>query len=304
MEYMRRLILLLCMLWAGGAIAAEPKILIINSNGAIARYEEIRKEFLAQLGQPAHTVDLQGKEDATASVAAEVARYAPDIIFNIGSQAHQVANEKFKEIRQVFAAVINWRRFPVGEYALGVSNEPMSGMQFSLMRSLFPNLKRIGVLFSPEVNREWVETAAEEAKSWQFDLVTRPITDPSRLRDQLINLLEESDALWLISDPVVLSSKEAVLAIFAGADKLRKPVVAYNELFAQYGAALVVSVDTPTIGRQAAMLAKKILNSPKPAGEKVVSPAGSYVILNRKQVSRYDLKINNDAIDMINRIIE
>ncbi|MEO5334367.1 MAG: hypothetical protein H7839_20320 [Magnetococcus sp. YQC-5] len=298
------LMLLFWMTFPEMANAAEQKVLLINSNSTVKRYVDIQKEFLQQWSGPSQVVDMQGKEDASEKIVDIVKKYQPDVIFNIGSQAHTLANEQFKNIRQVFAAVINWRRFPVGEYALGVSNEPMSGMQFSLMRSLFPNLHRIGVLYNPEVNMEWVEAASQEAKAWQFDILARPITNPSQLRDKLNILLGETDALWLISDPVVLASKEAVQMIFTTADQLRKPVVAYNELFAQYGAVLVVSVDIPTIGRQAAILARKIISGTKSSDEKVVSAAGSYVILNRKQVSRYHIKINNDATDMINKIIE
>jgi putative ABC transport system substrate-binding protein len=119
----------------------------------------------------------------------------------------------------------------------------------------------------------------------------------------LEELLPKIDALWLISDPVIMSDKNTLLEVFRVCDENKMPVFAYHEAFANYGAALIVSVDIPTIGRQAAGIAMEVLSGEK-MEEKVQFPAGSYMVMNLKKVKQYALDYNMNALASVNRIIE
>jgi len=84
---------------------------------------------------------------------------------------------------------------------------------------------------------------------------------------------------------------------------LKRPVFAYDDLFAHYGAVLILSADIPTVGRQAAELAAGIIAN-RVNVEKIQNPAGSQITLNMKKVEEYGIRLDEDALASVNRIIE
>lgn len=93
--------------------------------------------------------------------------------------------------------------------------------------------------------------------------------------------LNNSDAMMVISDPLFLNNENAVKNLFSSAKKEKKPIIAYHELFIQYGATLVISADNPTIGRQIATMIESNLN--KGSIEKIQYPAGTNIVFNKRK---------------------
>ena len=119
----------------------------------------------------------------------------------------------------------------------------------------------------------------------------------------LKELLKEIDALWLISDPVVMSDKKTLIELFKQCDASKIPVLSYHDAFADYGAMVIVSVDNPTTGRQAAAISREVL-SKDIVRKKVQLPAGSHIFFNLKKANEYGLKYREMALSAVNRVIE
>ena len=115
-------------------------------------------------------------------------------------------------------------------------------------------------------------------------------------------LLPDINAFWLIPDPVIMGNKDNLVELLETCDKEKVPVFSYHEALEKYGVTLIVSVDEPTIGRQAAGIALELLRGEK-VGEKVQFPAGSHIILNLKKVSEYGLQYNENSLSAVNQII-
>ncbi|MBC8460123.1 MAG: hypothetical protein H8D67_19220, partial [Deltaproteobacteria bacterium] len=82
-----------------------------------------------------------------------------------------------------------------------------------------------------------------------------------------------------------------------------KPILSYHDAFAEYGAVLIVSVDNPTTGRQAAAISREVLSGDV-VKKKVQLPAGSHIILNLRKANKYGLKYGEMALSVVNQIIE
>ncbi|OGX22704.1 MAG: hypothetical protein A3K54_03580 [Omnitrophica WOR_2 bacterium RBG_13_44_8] len=102
---------------------------------------------------------------------------------------------------------------------------------------------------------------------------------------------------------MIIGDKENLMELFKACEAKKLPVFSYHDSFIDYGALLVVSVDEPTIGRQAAGIAAEILSVGK-IDEKVQYPAGSHIILNLKKVKEYGLHYNDSALSAVNQIVE
>ncbi len=289
---------------SGIAFAGERnRVLILNSNMATEKYSLIHKEFTSSISEEIAELDLGGKEIDTTEIGERIDTINPDIIFCIGSRAYLSAFQTAGDRAIIFSSAINWKRLPMRKNTYGVSSELNSGMELMMYHYFFPDLGRIGVIYSLKHNKEWLKEAIDNGRDLGLTISGRPVTKPEELPKVLVEFLPEVDVLWLVSDPVVISSKESVMEIFRRADSLKKPIYAYSKIFADLGALLVISADVPTMGVQAAGLVHDLLTNNE-IPENVVTPAGSHIILNMKKVKEYGIDLNEEAMDSVNWMIQ
>jgi putative ABC transport system substrate-binding protein len=176
-------------------------------------------------------------------------------------------------------------------------------MQITLFRYVFPDVKKIGVLYSGQYNSQWFNKTRTEAKEMGVEIIGQAVSKTKNSVFALENIIPEINALWLISDPKIMADKKILMDIFSVCEARKIPIFSYHDIFAEYGAVLIVSVDNPTIGRQAAGMVMEVVSGEK-IEEKVQYPAGSHIVLNLKKVKEYGLKYNANALSAVNKIIE
>ncbi len=285
-------------------ISAElNKILLINSNAAVEKYRVVQEEFKKTVPNPIKEVDLGSKKEMNADIAG-MSSYNPDIIYCIGGKAYSLANKHFSDKPIVFSSIINWLRLPrLPRKLYGVSNELHPRMPIFMFRSVFQGIEKIGMLYSPQYTSEWFENTKSQAKELGLEIIGRAVSDKTQTLLILKQLLPDVDAMWIISDPLVMGEKKYLYEILKICDINKTPVFSYHHIFAKLGAVLIVSVDDPTIGRQTANIAMGVLSGDE-IDEKVQFPAGSHVVLNLKKVNDYGLEYNKNALGLINDIIK
>lgn len=299
----------ICLLWAillcPSNLVAEgaEKILALNSDVSIGKYAVAQEEFQKMLPDGVKTVDLGRKKWDGAAIEELLYDEDPDLIYCIGTKAYLLAHKYAGDIPIVFSSMINWLRLPRTDHTYGVSNELHAGMEMLLLRYVFPQIQKVGVLYSQKYTEEWFIQAQKDAVEMGFELVGQEVSEKKQVISRLAQLLKDVDAYWLISDPTLMTDKQDLFDILDICHHAHIPVFSYHEAFASFGAALTVSVDDPTIGRQAAGIAAEILSGAAPA-EKVQFPAGSYIVLNLKRVKEYGVSYNEDALGSINDILE
>jgi len=294
-----------CGLLLPSLISAEstPRILLINSDASVTKYKESQEAFKQVITQPIVEVDLGDKKWESSTIEDLLYDEDPDIIYCIGTKAYLLANKYVPKKNIVFSSIINWLRLPITDKTYGVSNELHAGMEMTLFRLIFPNVQKIGVLYSKKYTEEWFKNAQNQAKEMGVEIIGQAITNKKQNVSALKKLLPTVNAFWLISDPELLSTKEDLLTILQECAAEKTPVFSYHETFAELGATFTVSVDDPTIGRQAAGIVTGVLSGDK-LDNKVQFPAGTYTVLNLKKVKEYGLQYNEGALDTINRIIQ
>jgi len=280
-----------------------PKIMLINSNASVDKYRVAQDEFTKSILSPVLEIDLGAKKWKLAEIEDLLYDEYPDLVYCIGTKAYLLANRYISERNIVFSSIINWRRLPAAKKTYGVSSELNPEMQITLYRYIFPGVKRIGVLYSEKYNKHWFNTAQATSKVMGVEIIGRSLSKRRDTLPALKDLLDEIDALWLISDPVVMSDKNTLIELFKQCDVAKKPILSYHNAFAEYGAVLIVSVDNPTTGRQAAAISREVLSGDL-VRKKVQLPAGSHIILNLKKANEYGLKYGEMALSVVNRFIE
>ncbi len=283
-------------------------ILVINTNQSLDRYRISQDAFLETLKttasdntQTVTAIDLD-KDNAPIDTILDVLNQQHyDAIFCIGAKALGSIDYIDPEAPVFFSSVLNWRRFINQPHYSGIASEVPAEAQFAWFKYFFPEIKKVGVLYSAH-NRKLIQEASKAAEKLSIKLIAEEVASSANLSAHTDNLLPNVDALWLVSDSTVLGSADSAKQLFEIAHSHQTAVFSYNPVFVNMGAVLSISADIATTGRQAALMMNNRLNSSEQTSIKF--PAGSSISLNLKRVQAYSIKLNSNALDSVNYIVE
>ena len=272
------------------------KVLILNSNANIEKYNSVQEEFIKNTKKPYQVLDIEKLSQK------EIKEYFydeyPDIVYTIGSKAYRYANAYIPEKTIFFSSIINHNRLDINENRYGVSNELHSGMHLTIIKSLFHETQTLSLIYS-DYTKDLFENFKTHASQIGIKIIGEKITNDDSIE---IENIQQTDGLILIADPVLLKDEQRVMKLFEDMKKTRKPIFAYHDLYIKFGASLVVSADNPTIGRQVAYMMQ--LFNDKKEFTKIQIPMGTNVIFNKKMVENLGIHYNMDAISVVNKVIE
>lgn len=305
-----KILILLTSLFVNIGFAQQNKVLIINTDNALSRYRQMSAEFSKVLEKEHYqTIELNmgayNTTDAEAYLEKLIQSEEPVAVYCIGSKAYLLAKDRTKEIPLFFSAAINWKRLGANDKTYGVTSELSPEQELMILRDLFPNIKKIGLLYNNEMNREYVEAIKEKSATFNMQLIEQDVGSNSgkeEIKAALDNLLGKIDLFWMISDPVTLDTKEIIDQILLAATQQHKPVYAYSDVYIKYGAVLAVSADGSVIGRQVANMVLMLIEN-KSLATPIQRPLGSEISLNLCVVEQLGITLNKYALDSVNTIV-
>jgi len=276
------------------------KVLVLNSNDTVVKYKETIDAFSKEFKEPFLLYNIANKSDNT--IKEYLYDEYPDVIYTVGAKAYQYAYEYLPEKEIYFSTIVNWKRLMKAEHTNGVSNELHSGMHLTLIKSIFSDVKNIGVIYSV-YTKDIVKDFQINSQSLDINIVPYKIDNTTINEESFHMLLNKVDAIIVIPDPVLLNKQAIVKKLFHTSKKRKKAIFAYHELFLDYGALLSISIDNPTTGRQ---IARMIQNDTKTNNKKysVKYPAGTKVIFNKKEALNQNILFNKNITSLVNEIKE
>jgi len=301
------LLLVSCANITNTKIAAEPsvsRILVVNTNNSVERYQVAQKAFMETLkGGNISTLDLEKDNHPVDTLQDVLNEQSYDAIYCIGAKALGSIDYIDPDTPVIFSSVLNWRRFSSQPNYYGVASEIAPEAQLTWFKYFFPETKKIGVIYSAN-NQKLIHHVINSVDNLSMQVIAEKINSQDQLAIKVKELLPKVDALWLISDPIVLASTSNAKRLFESATSQNIPIFAYNSFFVEMGAALSISADLPTTGRQAAMIVRKVIKNTVKQGDSVQFPAGSNISLNLKKVRTYKMMLNESALDSVNEIVD
>jgi putative tryptophan/tyrosine transport system substrate-binding protein len=274
-------------------------VLVINSNSNVKKYNDAVEEFGKNFHSPFKTLDISDKN--TQEIKNSLYDEYPDIVYAIGAKAYQYANHYIPEKEIYFSSIVDWKRMGINDHHYGVSNELYSGMQLTLIKTIFSDVKTIGIVYSQHT-QNMVHDLTQNGSELGIRINSIKIDKESVPSIAFDDFIGENDAILIIPDPLFIQNEKGVETLFASAKRGKKPIIAYHELFLHYGATLVISADNPTIGRQIAAMIDEG-NTPD-RGENVQFPAGTHIIFNKIEGEKIGIPISPDILSIATEIIE
>lgn len=136
--------------------------------------------------------------------------------------------------------------------------------QLKLLVKCFPNIKKIGVLYSnSELNSvSQVNEIEKQAKKLGLIVVRGGATNSSEIPQVAKNVLERVDALYIPTDNLMVAN---ISYLIDEANKVKKPLIASEPSSVKQGALFSYGVDYYELGKKTGSILLEILNGKKPS---------------------------------------
>jgi len=222
-----------------------------------------------------------------------------DAIFAIATPAAQAAVAVEKEKPIIIAAV------SVSPQLGGIFSAPnicgTSDMinvrkEVEAMKVLLPaNIKKVGIIFcTAEVNSVAMsEVMVKELEYVGYEPLLVGVTSDADIESAMLNAVRKADAFLAPTDNVVASAISLIVDI---TQKAHKPLILSDNMLVQHGALMARGVDYYESGKQAGMIALRVLMQHiKPRDLPIVSADNKEIFVNKQVLEQLGIIIA-DAI--------
>jgi putative ABC transport system substrate-binding protein len=278
------------------ASAAEVAIL---KTADLAAYNQAVAGFKAAMPSSTTFVEYDMKGDLARgqNLARKIRTSDAALLLAVGVKAAQVAKLEVPDIPVVFCMVLDADKHDLKALNMtGIRLEVPIERQLNTIRTVLPSLKRLGVLYDPEKTGTLVEAARHQAKSMGVELIARQVHAEKDVPSTLRMLLLQVDALWLIPDSTVVTEATLKFVMSTALDS-NLPVIGFSPELVRSGALLGMSVNYEDVGRQAGLLAKKILNDQASPFPNTYFPERLRLSLNLKAAKFLGITIPPAVVD-------
>ena len=245
--------------------------------------------------------EIGGAKRLSYSVIDSIKAKSPALILALGSAATTAVQKEFPDIPVVFSMVLN----PVasgfvksthssGNNLTGASLDIPVETQFRELLSVLPRVKRIGVIYNLEENREIINEASLIAKGMGLELVTAVVSSEKAVPDALDDLIKKVDALWSVSDNIVFTP-QSIQYILLATLRNQIPFMGISPSYVKAGALMALSCDYKDVGRQAGEVASRVIAGEQPNNIPVTVPRKVYLSLNSIVAEQIGIKIPSDV---------
>ncbi len=267
--------------------AAGVEIAILRSSDLKAYNDAVDGFKTTAPGGTTYTeYDLRGDLERGKQLARKIRASDSALVVAVGLKAALAAKLEIVDIPVLYMMILDPLKHRLtADNMTGVLLEIPTDRQFKIMRTFLPTLRRIGMMYDPDKTAPKLKEASSRAPAYEFQLQGFPVENEKEVPQQLRTLLSESEALWLIPDSTVLTD-ESIRFILESALAKQIPVIGFSSEFTRLGALLSLSIDYGEVGREAGLLAKRILNGEQRLPLTPVSVQRVRITVNQK-TARY-----------------
>ena len=253
-----------------------------------------------------HYESAQGNPAIATQIVQKFIGQEANLIIAIGTTVAQTAKQATQENRipVVFASVTDPMAAKLVDYldepgknVTGVSNYISISKQFSFFKRLLPHLKHIGVVYNPgEANSvSIVDKMNEVSDVFDITMHTSAATKTSDVMAATQSLIQKSEAIFINNDNTALSAFDAVVRVATEHDI---PVFVSDVDCLDKGALAVLGPDQYEIGKQAGVMAHRILSGEAPGKIAVQMPKKIHAKVNLPVSQRLGIAYLNDSTEL------
>lgn len=281
------------------AIKAQGFNVVALKSGSIEPYNLALEGFKSESEADVVEYDLPSGAEDKKKILDAVRSKPPELILAIGIEALLLVKNEIYDIPIVYCMVMDPEKYSIlhaKNNITGIVLRTSAMDQIVKLKTIMPNLQRLGVMYNPENTGHQIDEAKKTAEALGIDLIAKEIRSEKDVPDTLRRLIGKIDALWLIADSTVVNRDSFKFIILFTLEN-RCPIAAYSEAFVKAGAIMALSPDYFSIGQQAARLADNIVNKKGKPSTQLIMPDIAKLSVNLKTAGLCGVNIPEDIID-------
>ncbi len=291
-------------------------LFLFNDNALV---HESRRGILDQFKESKileqHNITLDDKNaqnefTMAQSIIQDIVRQKYDYLMTLSTPALQVSAQGNKTIPHVFGAVTDPYRMGVAKtqedhlpQLTGVATLQPVETTIKIMREIFPEAKRIGIVWNPaEACSEACTYKARNAvKKYGFELLEANVSSTAEVLDALRSLLARDIDLFITSgDNTVLMALESIAKILK---EHRIPYFTNGPTDVKRGAFLAIGADYYEVGKETARLAVRVINGERPRDIPIEDYVPETMYINLALAKEYDISIPEHIVKKAAKIV-
>jgi putative ABC transport system substrate-binding protein len=238
-------------------------------------------------------VILSENEQENMRNIANVKNGNPDLVFLIGSYAASSFDFKSTNVPVVYCMILDPEGHGLsGPNVTGVSLDVPVSAELSFLKTLVPNVRRIGLLYNPQSMQKVADDLARETTTRRMELFTAPVNSSAEIANALKGFKDKDkiEALYLPMDSTLLEKRTfEYINLFSIQNRIA--LLTPTAKFVKMGGLMAADVDLQGIGRQAGTIANRILAGTSPSSIPPENPHEVILALNSRAASLIGITI-------------
>jgi len=213
------------------------------------------------------------------------------VVFVVGKKAAKAAIKNLPGIPLVYGMVMKPEKAGIkGKMVTGVSLNVPFVKQFAAFKSVVPNLKKIGIVYSDKTAGSWVSDMKSNAGKSGLTVIEKKVASDKEVPNAIRALKGKIDGLYLPPDRKV-TNRDAFQFITLFTFENNLPFMAPTSRFVKKGALIALLIDYENVGKQAGGIVKKIVGGKSPSQIPVEPPNTTILVLNQKTAKTIGINI-------------
>jgi len=244
------------------------------------------------------------------AVAQDIVRQKYDYIISLSTPALQVMANTNKKIPHIFGFVSDPYRMGVANstedhlpHLTGVATLQPVESTIEIMRELFPEAKKIGIVWNPAeaCSEACTYKARNAAEEFNFELLEANVSSTSEVLDALRSLISKNIDLFLTSGD---NTVNMALETIAGTLKESKiPYFTNVPLDAEKGSFVSIGADYYEVGKETARMAVRVINGEDPKHIPIKNFAPETMWINLQLAELYGIKVPERILNKAVKVV-
>ncbi|RJP28511.1 MAG: hypothetical protein C4527_11795 [Candidatus Omnitrophota bacterium] len=245
------------------------------------------------------------------SVAQDIVRLNYDYVVTISTPALQVTAQFNKKIPHVFGAVTDPYRMGVAKNEnehqaniTGVATFQPVETTIKVMRELFPQARRIGIVWNPAeaCSEACTYKARNAAKQYNFELVEVSVTSTSEVMDAVNAVINRGVDLFLTSgDNTVILALKSIAQVLI---KKQIPYFTNDPTDVEIGAFVSIGADYFEVGQETARMAIRVINGEDPKTVPIHNFVPEKMSVNKGLADQYGIPLPEEFLQRAAKVKE